>query len=127
MKNCSHFIVKSCHKLSTISFNNVYSSSSIVLFISEKSLLLRSLFMLRYDGLYIINGKSCRVVINSGSYISFHFKTANQVLKFLELNYFFEKFSGLVLINQTFLNCSFVQLKQILFNKISSMYIFSLL
>jgi hypothetical protein len=66
---------KFSYRLSIMSFGNLYDTENIILFISEKALLLRLLFRLRHDGLYKLNVESCRVIFGSGSYISFHFKT----------------------------------------------------
>ncbi len=115
------------YKLLTMSFASFYNSSFIVLFILEQSVVLRQLFRLRHEGLYALNVESCRVAIFSGYYISFHFKTLSQLLKFLELNYLFNTFCGFILIGQTFLNCSFMQLKHDLLYNFSSMYIFKYL
>jgi hypothetical protein len=109
-----------------MSFGNLYNPDNIILFIFEKSLVVRVLTRLRNDGLHILDVKSCRVAIDSGYYISFHFKTLKQIAKFFELNYLFEKNFGFILLKQTFLNCSLSQFKHLLAS-FSFMYILKLL
>ena len=104
-----------------VNFIHIYlvTNPLFVFFIAEKPSIVRLLFCLRHDALHVLNVQSCRVNFFSGFYIGFYFVTFEQCFKFLNLDYSFSDFFGLILFKKQFLNCSFSRLNNIFWQKVN--------